>query len=387
MTLKKRAEFIALTKPRITEEEISAVVNVMRSGWWTTGPETMAFEQEMVEYLGGGLYAVGLDSCTSGLFLALKALNIGPGDEVIVPTMTYVATAHVVEWCGAKPILCDVDQYTRNIDIEDCARKITANTKVIIPVHIAGLPVDLDELAKLADKHEIKIIEDAAHAVGSSYKGLRIGHHSLASVFSFYVTKNLACGEGGMLVSSDSDFVDKIRKLSYFGIDKQAFQRHTKKGSWFYQVEGPGFKCNMDNIHAAIGRVQLNKLDTFTEKRRQIAVWYDELLPDEIQKPVREHQSTHCFHLYQIGLPVSWKRDAFVSHLKEWNIGCSVHFIPLHEHPHYFTEDSQFEGCSRISHRNLSLPMDPGLNIDDIKYISDVINRYKENLLSTNYYR
>ena len=183
--MKKRNQFIALTKPRITEEEISAVVQVMRSGWWTTGPETMAFEQEMVQYLGGDLHAVALNSCTSRTFLALKALDIGPGDEVIVPTMTYVATAHVVEWCGATPVLCDIDENTRNIDITDCTKKITSNTKVIIPVHVAGLPVHLEELSELAEQHGIKIIEDAAHAVGASYKGRRIGNHSLASVFSF----------------------------------------------------------------------------------------------------------------------------------------------------------------------------------------------------------
>ena len=291
--------------------------------------------------------------------------------------MTYVATAHVVEWCGATPVLCDIDQNTRNIDILDCAKKITAKTKVIIPVHIAGLPVHLDELGKLAEQHGIKIIEDAAHAVGASYRGRRIGNHSLASVFSFYVTKNLACGEGGMLVSSDSDFVAKIRKLSYFGIDKQAFQRHTKKGSWFYQVEGPGFKCNMDNIHATIGRVQLSKLDQFTEKRRQIASWYDELLPEGLQRPVREPQSVHCFHLYQVLLPIHWKRDALVNYMKEWNIGCSVHFIPLHEHPHYQDQGNLFKACDTISNRNLSLPMDPGLNYDEITYICKVIEKFK----------
>lgn len=378
--MKKRNQFIALTKPRITEEEISAVVQVMRSGWWTTGPETMAFEQEMVQYLGGDLHAVALNSCTSGLFLALKALDIGPGDEVIVPTMTYVATAHVVEWCGATPVLCDIDENTRNIDITDCRKKITLNTKVIIPVHVAGLPVHLEELSELAEQHGIKIIEDAAHAVGASYKGRRIGNHSLASVFSFYVTKNLACGEGGMLVSSDSDFVSKIRKLSYFGIDKQAFQRYTKKGSWFYQVEGPGFKCNMDNIHAAIGRVQLTKLDEFTVKRRQIASWYDELLPEMLQRPVREPHSEHCFHLYQVLLPNEMERDPLVEYLKDWNIGCSVHFIPLHEHPHYTSEQNQFDACDRISSRNLSLPMDPGLTFDEVKYICQVIDNYIDSL-------
>ena len=325
----------------------------------------------------GCKYLHTVTSATTGLEVALRALRIGPGDEVIVPTLTYVATAHVVEWCGATPVFCDIDENTRNIDILDCAKKITAKTKVIIPVHIAGLPVHLDELGKLAEQHGIKIIEDAAHAVGASYRGRRIGNHSLASVFSFYVTKNLACGEGGMLVSSDSDFVAKIRKLSYFGIDKQAFQRHTKKGSWFYQVEGPGFKCNMDNIHAAIGRVQLTKLDEFTEKRRQIASWYDELLPEGLQRPVREPQSVHCFHLYQVLLPIHWKRDALVNYMKEWNIGCSVHFIPLHEHPHYQDQGNLFKACDTISNRNLSLPMDPGLNYDEITYICKVIEKFK----------
>ncbi|MEE2924070.1 MAG: DegT/DnrJ/EryC1/StrS family aminotransferase [bacterium] len=378
--MKKRSEFIALTKPRITDDEISAVVKVMKSGWWTTGPETSAFEKEMVEYLGGGLNAVGLNSCTSGLFLALKALDVGYGDEVIVPTMTYVATAHVVEWCGATPILCDIDPLTRNLDLDDCAKKITPRTKVIIPVHIAGLPVDLKNLNILASKHNITIIEDAAHAVGSSYQGQKIGHHSLASIFSFYATKNLACGEGGMLVTSDEEFAEKIRRLSYFGIDKQAFQRHTKKGSWYYQVEGPGFKCNLDNIHAAIGRIQLRKLDDFIDKRQRIAAWYDELLPESIQRPIRNSESSHCFHLYQLGLPEEWKRDALVSYLKDWNVGCSVHFIPLHEHPHYRRNKNEFAGCNRISHRNLSLPMDPGLTVDDVKYISRVIENFGEKL-------
>lgn len=378
--MKKRAEFIALTKPRITDDEISAVVKVMKSGWWTTGPETLAFEKEMVEYLGGGLNAVGLNSCTSGLFLALKALDVGNGDEVIVPTMTYVATAHVVEWCGAKPILCDIDPITRNLDLDDCEKKITSRTKVIIPVHIAGLPVDLENLSILARKHDIKIIEDAAHAVGSSYRGRKIGNHSLASVFSFYVTKNLACGEGGMLVTSNDEFAEKVRRLSYFGIDKQAFQRHTKKGSWYYQVEGPGFKCNMDNIHAAIGRIQLRKLDNFIDKRRKIADWYDKFLPKYIQRPAKNNESSHCFHLYQLGLPEEWERDALVNYLKDWNIGCSVHFIPLHEHPHYRSNQNEFKGCNQISNRNLSLPMDPGLVIDDVKYICSVIQNFGESL-------
>ncbi len=376
--LKKRSDFLALTRPRITDEEISAVVEVMKSGWWTTGPETAAFERDMVDYLGGGLHAVALNSCTSGLFLALKALNVSAGDEVIVPTLTYVATAHVVEWCGAQPILCDIDPITRNLDLNDCARKITPRTKVILPVHIAGLPVDLENLRTLAQKHDIKIVEDAAHAVGSSYNGRKIGHHSLASVFSFYVTKNLACGEGGMLVTSDPEFAERIRKLSYFGIDKQAFQRHTKKGSWYYQVEGPGFKCNMDNMHAAIGRVQLKKLDDFIDKRCQIANWYDELLPKSIQRPARDSKSKHCFHLYQLGLPNKWDRDTLVNYLKDWNIGSSVHFIPLHEHPHYRSNINEFEGCKRISDRNLSLPMDPGLTIADIKYICSVISQFGE---------
>ena len=183
-----------------------------------------------------------------------------------------------------------------------------------------------------------------------------------------------------MLVTSNEEFAEKIRRLSYFGIDKQAFQRHTKKGSWYYQVEGPGFKCNLDNIHAAIGRIQLQKLDDFIDKRRQIAAWYDEFLPESIQRPIKNSESSHCFHLYQLGLPEKWNRDVLVSYLKDWNVGCSVHFIPLHEHPHYRTNKNEFVGCNRISHRNLSLPMDPGLTIDDVKYISHVIENFGEKL-------
>lgn len=378
--MKKNLEFIALTKPRITETEIQAVVDVLRSGWWTTGPETEAFENEMVDYLGGNLHAVALNSCTSGLFLALKALGIGHGDEVIVPTLTYVATAHVVEWCGAKPILCDIDPDTRNISLKDCESLISERTKAIIPVHIAGLPVNIEAITELAQRYNLFVVEDAAHAVGASYKGKKIGNHSLASVFSFYVTKNLACGEGGMLVTHDYEFAEKVRKLSYFGIDKQAFKRNSEKGSWYYQVEGLGFKCNMDNLHAAIGRVQLSKLSAFIEKRRQIAQWYNEFLTPFVKRPITSEDSEHCYHLYQLLLPDHWNRDLFIQTMKDWNIGCSVHFIPLHEHPHYRGRiDRSFPGCDKISQCNVSLPMDPGLNIDEIKYISSIVNKFGEN--------
>lgn len=378
--MKKNPEFIALTRPRITEAEIESVVNVLRSGWWTTGSETEAFEREIVDYLGGGLHAVALNSCTSGLFLALKALGIGVGDEVIVPTLTYVATAHVVEWCGATAVLCDIDPRTRNIDLQDCASRITQRTKAIIPVHMAGLPVDLRGISELAKEYDLDIIEDAAHAIGSSYQGRKIGQHSLATVFSFYVTKNLACGEGGMLVTADESFAEKIRRLSYFGIDKQAFQRYSQKGSWYYQVEGPGFKCNMDNMHAAIGRIQLAKLDDFTSKRQQIARWYDDFLPQSVQRPVQSEDSEHCFHLYQLIIPKMWSREGLIEYLKAWNVGCSVHFIPLHEHPHYKIDGAnKFSGCDSISSRNISLPMDPGLTLTEVQYICWVLRQFEEN--------
>ena len=334
------------------------------------------FEEEMVDYLGGGLTAVALNSCTAGLYLALKALGIGPGDEVIVPTLTFAATSHVVEWCEAKPVLCDIDPRTLNISTKSILDKISSRTKAVIPVHIAGYPCELEEILEIARNYSLKVIEDAAHAVGSSYRQKKIGQHGDAVVFSFYATKNLSCGEGGMVVGKDQEYMDKIRSLSYFGIDKQAYKRFEGRGSWFYQIRDMGYKFNFDQIHAAIARVQLRHLEAKNSSRRFIASRYDHELDPEIERPRYEDMHVHSRHLYPILLNPGMDRDVFASRLSEMGIGTSVHFIPLHQHEHFqsFWSAENFPGAESIADRLLSLPLFPELSDQEVSHIVESVN-------------
>jgi dTDP-4-amino-4,6-dideoxygalactose transaminase len=275
-----REDFLPVSRPHVTEDEVTAVSQVLRSGWWTTGPKIAEFEKEMAAFLNedSEMFTVALSSCTAGLYLSLLALGIGPGDEVIVPTMTFAATAQVVDWIGAKLILCDIEEDTLNIDVAKAESLITKKTKAIMPVHMAGYPCDMDAIGKLAKKYGLKVIEDAAHAIGTEYKGKKIGNFSDLTVFSFYATKNLAMGEGGMVVSKDKALIERIRKLSYFGINKEAFKRYDKSGSWFYDIEELGYKYNLDDLHGAIGLVQLRKLNAMNKRRREIAALYRQRL-------------------------------------------------------------------------------------------------------------
>src|SRR3989344_2894905 len=245
--MEKRTDFLHLTKATIDQEELKAVEEVLRSGWLTTGAKVKEFEQNMQQYLSVKK-AIGLTSCTAGLHTALAALGIGPGDEVIVPAYTFVATAHVVEWLGAKPVIVDVEKDTFNIDPDAIEKAITPRTKAIIPVHYAGHACDLGAILQIAKKHNLRIIEDAAHAIGTEYGGKKICNHGDAAVFSFYVTKTMTTAEGGMIVTNDEEFNKKLKSYAYFGMDKDAFNRYSEKGSWFYQIVDHGFKYNMNNI-------------------------------------------------------------------------------------------------------------------------------------------
>jgi len=371
-------KFIPLARPDIGDEEVNLVAETIRSGWLTTGPKVEEFESLLSNYLkyDDEIYSVGLNSCTSALFLALIALGIKENDEVIVPTWTFAATAQVVDWIGAKVVLCDIEEDSLNIDIAKVEQLITDKTKAIIPVHIAGYPCDMGAIGNLAKKYNLKIIEDAAHAIGTSYKDKKIGNFSDVTCFSFYATKNLAMGEGGAAVSKDKGLIEKIRKLSYFGINKEAFKRYEKAGRWFYDIEEIGYKANLDSIHAALGIVQLNKLDKMNQRRREIAAYYRENLSDKLifNKDSTEH--FHTYHLFPIRLPKQIKRDEFIENLKENNIGASVHFIPLHLHTFYKNRDNRkFEIADKVFESILSIPMCSAMSDIEVKYVVKTINK------------
>ncbi len=377
------SRFIPFSKPCSDEEEIKAVTEVIRSGWWTTGPAVFEFEKKVIEFLGDEtLQAVALNSCTAALFLALKALGIGPGDAVAVPTVTYVATAHVVEWCGAELVLCDIDFDTLCISVESLKKHKDKNIKAVMPVHMAGLPCDMQPLVQYCKERNIKIVEDAAHSFGAKDRGLQTGTIGDAGAFSFYATKVLACGEGGMLVSRNQELIERARKLSYFGIDKRAFERYTAKGTWYYEVEDLGYKFNMDSIHAALGIVQLKKQAMMFEKRLKIARFYDENLPEAIMRPARRESVSHVWHLYPIKLPDGVDRDRVFQGLREMGIGTSVHFIPLHRHPYFasrFRADDYPEAEKNYL-RSLSLPLHAGMSVEDAEFVVHSVRQILESL-------
>ena len=377
--MEKRTEFLPLAKATIEIEELNAVEEVLKSGWLTTGAKVKEFEENMQAYLDIKK-AIGLTSCTAGLHIALAALGIGSDDEVIVPTYTFVATAHVVEWLGAKPVLVDVEKDTFNIDPAAIEKAITSRTKAIIPVHYAGHACDLGSILQIAKKYNLPVIEDAAHAIGTEYGGKKIGNHSNAAVFSFYVTKTITTAEGGMIVTNNEEFGKKLKSYAYFGMDKDAFNRYSEKGSWFYQIVGPGYKYNMNNIQGAIGVEQLKKLEQFIIKRRELAQHYNRLLKDVsgVITPTEKSYTKHAFHLYPLLLNTDKiTRDQFILRLKEYNVGTSVHFIPLHMHPFYQNKYNFNKGDFPIAEwlfeKEVSLPMYPGMTLQDVEYVVDAI--------------
>ncbi len=377
--MEKRTDFLPLAKATITQEELKAVEEVLKSGWLTTGAKVKEFEENMQQYLGV-TKAIGLTSCTGGLHIALAALDIGPGDEVIVPTYTFVASAHVVDWLGAKPVLVDVEKDTFNIDPTAIEKAITSRTKAIMPVHFAGHACDMGAIMQIAKKHKLYVIEDAAHAVGTEYGGQKIGTFGDVTVFSFYVTKTITTAEGGMAVTNNEELGKKLKRFSYFGVDKDAFNRYSEKGTWYYEVIELGYKYNMDNIQGAMGVEQLKKVEDFIAKRRELAQHYTKLLKDvpEVITPTEKTYTRHAYHLYPLLLNTDRiSREQFIAKLKEWNLGTSVHFIPLHLFPYYQRKHGYRKGdfpvAEWIFEREVSLPLYPGMSLQDVEYVVKVI--------------
>lgn len=375
-----RGEFLAFSPPVIGDEEIREVVDTLRSDWLTTGPKTCQFEQDFARYVGA-TGALALNSCTAGLHTALAALGIGAGDEVITTPMTFAATVNVIEHVGARPVLADVQPDTLNIDPLAIERAITPRTRAIIPVHYAGHPADLDAIEQLAIDNDLFVIEDAAHALPAEYKGRMIGSGRNPTAFSFYATKNMTTGEGGMLTGS-ADFLEHARPFSLHGMTRDALTRYSKGGSWRYEIVEPGFKYNMTDIQAAIGLWQLRKLERFDCRRREIVRAYQAAFRDEdaLELPVERADVRHAWHLYVLRLrldALTIDRDRFIQELTDRNIGTSVHFIPVHIHPYYRDrygyEHADFPVAFENFERMLSLPLNPRMSAVDVEDVIDAV--------------
>jgi dTDP-4-amino-4,6-dideoxygalactose transaminase len=374
-------EFIPFAPPDITEQEVQAVAEVVRGGWITTGPKTKEFERRFAEYVGAK-HAVALNSCTAALHLALEAIGLREGDEVIVPTLTFAASAEVVRYFNARPVLVDVLAGDHQIDPAAFEWAITARTKAVIPVHFAGQPCDLDPILEISRKHDIKVIEDAAHSFPASYKGRPVGSIGDITCFSFYATKPLATGEGGMATTDNDAWAERIRIMSLHGISKDAWKRYTAEGSWYYEIVAPGFKNNMTDVAAALGLVQLARTKEMHEKRSRIAAKYTEAFKDHpsISLPIVRSDRTHAWHLFVIRLNLerlTIERGQFIERLKQRGIGTSVHFIPLHMHPYYREtygfKPEDFSGALDLYRRSISLPIFSKMTDEQIERVIDSV--------------
>lgn len=374
-----RQDFLPYALPLTDDYEINEVIEAINSGWITTGPKTKLFEEKFKEYIGCK-HAIAVNSCTAGLHLSLIGSNIGPGDEVITTPLTFCASVNVIEHCNARPVLVDIDEDTFNIDPNKIEKKITENTKAIIPVHYAGQSCYMEQINEIARKHNLLVIEDAAHASGTEYKNIKVGQESYSASYSFYATKNLTTAEGGMIATNNDELAQQLRILSLHGISKDAWKRYTSEGNWYYEVIYPGFKYNMTDIQAAIGLHQLKKLDAFNSKRKQYADIYNEAFSeiDEIHTPQEVVEGKMIWHLYVIRLK-GVSRNDFINEMKKYNIGTSVHFIPIHYHPYYKNkygfEKGDFPVVENIFDEIVSLPLYPKMTEDELNY---VINSTKE---------
>jgi dTDP-4-amino-4,6-dideoxygalactose transaminase len=373
---------IPFHKPYIAEEEISEVVDTLKSGWITMGPKTIRFEEEFARYISSK-YAVAVNSGTAALHLAVKAIDLKPGDEVIIPTTTFTATGEVVCYGNAVPMIIDVDKETHNINVSAIEKAITPKTKAIIPVHIAGLPCDMDEIMKLARARHLFVIEDAAHAIPAWYRKRRIGTIGDITCFSFYSTKPLATGEGGMVTTEKEDWAERVRTLRLHGISKDAWRRYSKGGSWYYEVIEPGFKYNMTDVQASLGIAQLKKVDWLWEKRKDIARRYTEAFAStgSIIPPSVKSDRQSAWHLYIIKLQIEAlriDRNSFIEKLREHGIETSVHFIPLHRHPFYKNTfgvmPEAFPNAEWVFERSVSLPIYPGMTDQEVSYVIEQVN-------------
>ncbi len=381
MSMDTPQPFLPFALPDIGDEEIAEVVDTLRSGWVTTGPKAKRFEADFSEFLGDpGLHSMAVNSATAGLHLALEALGIGPGDEVITTTHTFTATAEVVRYLGADVVLVDIDPATLCIDIAAVEAAITPRTKAVIPVHYAGRAADMQALLALAKQRGLKVVEDAAHALPTTCGGHLVGTlASDATVFSFYANKTITTGEGGMVVTRDAELAKRVKVMRLHGISRDAFDRFTSKvPSWYYEIVAPGFKYNLTDIAAALGLQQLKKARAFQQRRQAIAMQYHQALADLplTLPPGPEAGDLHSWHLYvvRLGDAVPVTRDLFIERLFAAGIGCSVHYIPLHVQPYwrerYDLQAARFPHSQHAYERLVSLPMYSRMTAADVQRVA-----------------
>ncbi len=375
----EQKKFLPFALPDIGEEEIEEVVSSLRSGWVTTGPKAKKFEEDFSAWLGGGVESVSVNSATAGLHLALEALGIGPGDEVITTTHTFTATAEVVRYLGADLVFVDISPDTLCIDPVAVEKAITARTKAIIPVHFAGRSADMGAILEIAARHGLKVVEDAAHALPTTCDGKLIGTlESDVTVFSFYANKTITTGEGGMLVTRNPEIAKRVRIMRLHGINRDAFDRFTAKvPSWYYEIVAPGYKYNLTDIAASLGIHQLKKANRFQQRRQQIAERYNEALAGLplILPPAPATGDVHSWHLYVLQLtdaaPVS--RDVFIERMFEQGIGMSVHYVPLHLHPYwrdtYHLTPEMFPVSQRVYEHTATLPLYTKMTDEDVERV------------------
>jgi dTDP-4-amino-4,6-dideoxygalactose transaminase len=378
--------FLPFAKPCLDQDTIDEVVESLKSGWLTTGPKVKQFEDQLKTYCSAP-YALALNSGTAGLHLALLAMGVGPGDEVITTTFTFAATVNTIVHVGATPVLVDIDE-TLNIDLDQVEAAITPKTKVIVPVHFAGLPVDCEKLYAIAAKHGLRVLEDGAHAIGAAFKGEKIGSFGDTVMFSFHPNKNITTGEGGAIITHDAGIAKEISTYRFHGIDREAWNRFAKSGSHHYDVIAPGYKYNMLDLQAALGIHQLPQLDHFIQKRTEWVNAYKNALKGvEALKfaatPLYEH--THAWHLLTVQLNSQISRDDFMQALKEKNIGTGFHYQPIHTFQFYKEtygfQTGQFPVAEKIAQNILSLPLFPQMQENEFNYViesmSEVLNKVK----------
>lgn len=389
--MEKRKDFLSLAVPDISEQEVYEVMDSLRSGWISVGPKVRKFEEEFASY-HGVKHAVSTSSCTTALLVAGKVLGIGPGNYVIVPTITWQSTANIVEQLGAVPLFTDVEKDTLNMklmDVETYINKYGSRVKAIIPVHMAGLPVDIDWFTEISAKHNIPVIFDAAHAVFSSYKGKKVGSYGKVSCFSFYATKNITTGDGGMITTNDDEVAEQCRIWSYHGLPKDSWKRYSEEGgSPHVQCIVPGYKFNLTDLQAALGLAQLRRKDELIPKRNEMIRYYNELFKplDWIQTPVFETKDGKwANHVYVIKImDEEVNRDRFMQELRKLNIGTNLHFYPVHKNIYYMKKypDVRMPNAEWLMNRILTLPLCTKYSKRDVEYVVEAVKYVYENRLA-----